>query len=210
MPAWFWTLALLNLALLVLASSVLGYAIARLRWRGRGLLFVIAAVVLCGEVWIIPQAISRLALHSNTILSPLCFADWLGSILGIFLFCQLWRNVPRDFEDAARVDGCGFLRIYWHVILPLVRPILVAVAIVTFLATWNQSLAPVVYLVDQRLYLLSYDLHIFPTPVADPGAHSGMVLLIAGSFFMTLPVIAIFFFAKRYFLQGRTLTGLEG
>ena len=102
------------------------------------------------------------------------------------------------------------LRIYWHIMLPLVRPTLAAIAIFTFLATWNEFMAPLIYLADQRLYPLSFGLYAFQVQVSNPGTAKGMGMVMAGSLLMTLPVIAIFFFAQRYFLRGVTLTGIKG
>jgi multiple sugar transport system permease protein len=113
-------------------------------------------------------------------------------------------------EDAARLDGCGFLRIYWHIMLPLVRPTLAVIAIFTFFATWNDFMGPLIYLSDQRLYPLSFGLYAFQIQSLQPGTSAGIGMLMAGSLLMMLPVIAIFFFAQRYFLQGITLTGMKG
>jgi multiple sugar transport system permease protein len=119
------------------------------------------------------------------------------------------KGVPRDLEDAARIDGCGFLRIYWHIILPLIKPALAVVAIFSFLATWNEFMGPLIYLSDQRLYPLSFGLYAFQIQSLQPGTSAGVGMLMAGSLLMTLPVIAIFLFAQRYFLQGVTLTGIK-
>ncbi|MEO8440670.1 MAG: carbohydrate ABC transporter permease [Spartobacteria bacterium] len=105
-------------------------------------------------------------------------------------------------EDAARLDGCGFFRIYWHIMLPLVRPTLAAIAIFTFLATWNEFTMPLIYLANQRIYPLSFGLYAFQVQVSIPGTAKGMGMVMAASFLIMLPVIAIFLFAQRYFLRG--------
>ena len=94
--------------------------------------------------------------------------------------------------------------------LPFVRPTLAAIAIFTFLATWNEFMGPLIYLSDQRLYPLSFGLYAFAVQIATPGTAAGIGTMMAGSLLMTLPVIAIFFFAQRYSLEGVTLTGLKG
>jgi multiple sugar transport system permease protein len=94
--------------------------------------------------------------------------------------------------------------------LPLVRPTLAVIGIFTFLATWNDFMGPLIYLSDQRLYPLSFGLYAFQIQSLQPGTSAGIGMLMAGSLLMMLPVIAIFFFAQRYFLQGITLTGLKG
>src|SRR5207248_8739446 len=112
--------------------------------------------------------------------------------------------------DAARLDGCGLLRSYWHIMLPLVRPTLAVIAIFTFLGTRNDFMGQLIYLSDQRLYPLSIGLYAFQIHSLQPGTSAGIGMLMAGSLLMMLPVIAIFFFAQRYFLQGITLTGMKG
>ncbi len=94
--------------------------------------------------------------------------------------------------------------------LPLVRPTLAVIAIFTFLATWNDFMGPLIYLSDQRLYPLSFGLYAFQIQSLQPGTSAGIGMLMAGSLLMMLPVMAIFFFAQRYFLQGVTLTGMKG
>jgi multiple sugar transport system permease protein len=115
------------------------------------------------------------------------------------------KSIPRDLEDAARIDGCGFLRIYWHIILPLVRPSLAAIAIFTFIGSWNNFMGPLIYVADQRLYPLAFGLYAYAVQTG-----SNPPLTMAASLLMTLPVIVIFFFAQRYFIQGVTLTGMKG
>ena len=117
---------------------------------------------------------------------------------------QFLKGIPRDLEDAAKIDGCGFWRVYWFVMLPLIRPTLAAIAIFTFLGVWNDFMGPLVYLSDQRLYPLSLGLYAFNVQ-----AGGSMGMMMAGSLLMTLPVIFIFFFAQKYFIQGVTLTGLK-
>jgi multiple sugar transport system permease protein len=94
--------------------------------------------------------------------------------------------------------------------LPSVRPTLAVIAIFTFLASWNDFMGPLIYLSDQRLYPLSFGLYAFQIQSLQPGTSAGIGMLMAGSLLMMLPVIAIFFFAQRYFLQGITLTGMKG
>jgi len=117
---------------------------------------------------------------------------------------QFMKGIPNELEEAARIDGCGFFGIYWRIVLPLMKPALAAVAIFTFMGTWNEFMGPLIYINDQRLYPLSLGLFDFRT---QHGAEYGM--LMAASTLMTLPVIALFFLAQRYFIQGITLTGMK-
>ena len=205
-------LVILNLVGTLLSCSLVAYSFARLQWPGRNLCFalLLATMMIPAQVTMIPQFLIMQKLGWYNTLQPLWIASFVAPAFYVFLLRQFLKGVPRDLEDAARLDGCGFFRIYWHIMLPLVRPTLAAIAIFTFLATWNEFMAPLIYLADQRLYPLSFGLYAFQVQVTNPGTAKGMGMVMAGSLLMTLPVIAIFFFAQRYFLRGVTLTGMKG
>jgi multiple sugar transport system permease protein len=205
-------LVILNLIGTLLSCSLVAYAFARLQWPGRAACFaaLLGTMMIPVQVTIIPQFLIMQKLGWYNTLKPLWVMSFFGSAFSIFLLRQFLKGIPRDLEDAARLDGCGFLRIYWHIMLPLVRPTLAVVAIFTFLATWNDFMGPLIYLSDQRLYPLSFGLYAFQIQSLQPGTSAGIGMLMAGSLLMMLPVIVIFFFAQRYFLQGVTLTGMKG
>ena len=205
-------LVILNLIGTLFSCSLAAYAFARLYWPGRGICFaaLLGTMMIPAQVTMIPQFLIMQKLGWYNTLKPLWVMSFFGSAFSIFLLRQFLKGIPRDLEDAARLDGCGFLRIYWHIMLPLVRPTLAVIAIFTFLATWNDFMGPLIYLSDQRLYPLSFGLYAFQIQSLQPGTSAGIGMLMAGSLLMMLPVIAIFFFAQRYFLQGVTLTGMKG
>jgi multiple sugar transport system permease protein len=205
-------LVILNLIGTLFSCSLAAYAFARLHWPGRGICFaaLLGTMMIPVQVTMIPQFLIMQKLGWYNTLKPLWVMSFFGSAFSIFLLRQFLKGIPRDLEDAARLDGCGFLRIYWHIMLPLVRPTLAVIAIFTFLATWNDFMGPLIYLSDQRLYPLSFGLYAFQIQSLQPGTSAGIGMLMAGSLLMMLPVIAIFFFAQRYFLQGVTLTGMKG
>jgi multiple sugar transport system permease protein len=205
-------LVILNLVGTLFRCSLVAYAFARLQWPGRAACFaaLLGTMMIPVQVTMIPQFLIMQKLGWYNTLKPLWVMSFFGSAFSIFLLRQFLKGIPRDLEDAARLDGCGFLRIYWHIMLPLVRPTLAVVAIFTFLATWNDFMGPLIYLNDQRLYPLSFGLYAFQIQSLQPGTSAGIGMLMAGSLLMMLPVIAIFFFAQRYFLQGVTLTGMKG
>ena len=200
-------LVVANVVLTVFACSLIAFAFARLNWPGRDVCFLLmlATLMIPGQVTMIPHFLIWKHLGAYDTLTPL----WLGSAFGnaffIFLLRQFMRSIPRDLEDAALIDGCGYLRIYWHIILPLIKPSLAAIAIFTFMGTWNDFMGPLVYVADQRLYPLAFGLYAFSVQVGNNPA-----LTMAASLLMTLPVIAIFFLAQKYFIQGVTLTGIKG
>lgn len=200
-------LVIANIVLNVFFSSLVAYAFARLTWPGRDFCFIImlSTMMIPGQVTMIPHFVIWKTVGSYDTLDPLWVGAAFGSAFHIFLLRQFMKSIPRDLEDSARIDGCGFLRIYWNVILPLIIPSLIAIAIFTFMGTWNNFMGPLIYIADQRLYPIAFGLFAFNVQIG-----SNPALNMAGSVLMTLPVIAIFFFAQRYFIQGVTLTGLKG
>ena len=199
-------LVIANIVLTVLVSSLVAYAFARLNWPGRDFCFILmlATMMIPHQVIMIPQFLIWKSVGAYNTLTPLWLGPAFGNAFFIFLLRQFLRGVPRDLEDAARIDGCGFLRIYWHIMLPLIKPSLAAIAIFTFLATWNNFMGPLIYIADQRLYPLAFGLYAFSVQVSNNPA-----LTMAGSLLMTVPVIVIFFFAQKYFIQGVMLTGMK-
>jgi ABC-type glycerol-3-phosphate transport system permease component len=190
----------------VFSCSLVAYSFARLNWPGRlaCIGIMLGSMMLPGQVTMIPFFLIMKELGWYNTLLPLWVPSLFANAFFVFLLVQFMRGIPRDLEDAAAIDGCGVLRIYWHVMLPLVQPTLAAIAIFTFMGVWNDFMGPLIFLQDQRLYPLS--LGLYALNVQSGG---GMGMMMAGSFLMTLPVILIFLFAQRYFLQGVTLTGMK-
>lgn len=203
-------LVILQVVGTLFSCSLVAYSFARLRWPGRTACFMImlGTMMLPSQVTMIPYFLIIRDLGWYNTLYPLWVPSLFANAFYVFLLHQFMRGIPRDLEDAARIDGCGVLRIYWHVMLPLVRPSLAAIAIFTFMGVWNDFMGPLIYLQDQRLYPLS--LGLYALDVQNSLGSNSMGLMMAGSLLMTLPVIAIFFFAQRYFIQGITMTGLKG
>jgi multiple sugar transport system permease protein len=200
-------LVILNIMGTILSCSLVAYAVARLRWPGRGFAFglMLATMMIPPQVTMIPYFVIVKHLGWYNTLKPLWVASFFGNAFNIFLLRQFMKGIPRDLEDAARIDGCNFLQVYAYVIMPLIKPTLACIAIFTFMGVWNDFMGPLIYLSDQRLYPLSLGLYAFNVQA---GGNYGMMM--AGSLLMTLPVIAVFFFAQKYFIQGVTLTGMKG
>ncbi|MEW6356551.1 MAG: ABC transporter permease subunit [Planctomycetota bacterium] len=211
-PFWRYTfnsvfLVALNILGELFACSLVAYSFARLKWPGRDICFVVllGTMMLPPQVTMIPVFLIFKHLGWFNTLKPLWVPSFLGSAFFIFLLRQFMKGIPTDLEDAAKIDGCSFFGIYWRIILPLIKPALAAIAIFTFMNTWNNFMGPLIYVNDQRLYPLSLGLFIFQT------AHrTEFGMLMAASTLMTLPVVVMFFTAQRYFIQGVTLTGMKG
>ena len=190
----------------VLSCSLAAYAFARLHWPGRDVIFglLLATMMLPSQVTMIPVFMIFRFLGWYNTLEALWVPSFFGSAFFIFMLRQFMRAIPKDLEDAAKIDGCGFLGIYWRIILPLTRPAIAAICVFTFMNTWNDFMGPLIYINDQRLYPLALGLFDFRS---EHGSEFGM--LMAASALMAIPVIFIFFAAQRYFIQGVTLTGMK-
>lgn len=202
-------LAIVNILGNILSCSMIAYALARLNWPGRGLCFylVLATLMIPPQITMIPSFVIYRQLGLYNTLAPLWLPGCMAvNAFGIFLLRQAMKGIPRDLEDAARIDGCGYFRTFWHVALPEMKPTLAAISIFTFMYVWNDFMGPLIYVNDQRLYPLA--LGLFSLTVGKDGVM--FTLIMAAATIMTLPVIALFFVAQRYFIQGVTMSGLKG
>ena len=202
----------------VLSSSLVAYAFARLRWRGRDLLFsiVLATMMLPSVVTMIPQFVLFANLPAfgfmgskvwtNTFL-PLIVPAFTGSAFYIFLLRQFMRGIPQDLSDAARIDGAGELRIWWSIIMPMTKPALAVVAIFTFQGAWQDFMGPLLYLQSEKWYTLQLGLRQFE---AAAGGSPAWHWLMAASLMVMLPVLIVFIAFQRYFIEGFNFSGLAG
>jgi len=202
----------------VLSSSLVAYAFARLRWRGRDALFslVLATMMLPSVVTMIPQFVLFAKLPAfgfmgsrvwvNTFL-PLIVPAFTGSAFYIFLLRQFMRSIPQDLTDAARIDGAGEMRIWWSIILPMTKPALAVVAIFTFQGAWQDFMGPLLYLQSEKWYTLQMGLRQFE---AAAGGSPAWNWLMAASLMVMLPVLIVFIAFQRYFIEGFNFSGLAG
>jgi multiple sugar transport system permease protein len=193
----------------MLVSSVpAAYALARLRWRGRQAAFVVvlAALVVPIQVLIVPQYVLFAKLHLVGSLWPLVIPNFFGDAFSIFLLRQFFLTIPEEYADAARVDGASEWQVMFRVILPLAKPALAAAALFNFLYAWNDFFGPLLYTSESRAHwTLSLGLSQFRTLY-----QVQWNLTMAATLLVMLPVIVLFFFAQRVFVQGVTLTGVKG
>jgi multiple sugar transport system permease protein len=191
----------------VFSSSFVAYGVARIDWPLRTPLFVLilGTTMVPFYVTVIPLfTLFRSMGWVNTYL-PLIVPSFFGVPFYIFLLRQFFLTIPRDLSDAARIDGANDLSIFFRVILPLSKPALAAVALFQFLTSWSDFLGPLIYLSNQSRYTVSLGLSFFQGQyTTEYGA------LMAVSVVMVIPVIILFFFAQRTFIQGITLTGVKG
>jgi ABC-type glycerol-3-phosphate transport system permease component len=193
-----------------LVSCVLpAYAFARLRFPGRNVIFLVlvSSLLIPPAATLVPQFVFFHRLGWYNTLYPLIVPAFFGNAFFIFLLRQFFLTIPPDLEDAARIDGAGYLRVLWDVILPMSKPALVTVAIFTFVWTWNDFLTPLVYLSDNELYTMPLGLVFFQ---GGPQSPRQIHLLMAMAVIVVAPCIALYFFAQRAFMQGIVFTGLKG
>ncbi len=191
----------------LISCSLAAFGFARLRFPGRNALFVLVlgTMMLPEQVTIIPLYLLYLRVGWVNSWLPLIVPQFFGVPFYIFLLRQFFLTLPRDLDDAARIDGCSFYRVYWHVILPLSKPALAAVAAFSFVAAWNDFFHPLIFLTDPEIQTLGVGLRNFVVEY-QPNTN----LLMAASTMAIVPILIVFLIAQKYFIQGIALTGLKG
>ena len=190
----------------VFSVTLVAFAFARLRWWGRDVLFLVmlSTLMLPSHVTLIPQFILFKNLNWINTFLPLIVPNFFGGPFLTFLVRQFFMTIPFELDDAARIDGCSSLGVYWRIILPLAKPAMIAVIIFTFNGTWNEFLTPLIYLQSQDLFTLALGLRMFQGE-----ASTSWHLLMAASLLTMLPVLVLFFVTQRYFIQGIVFTGVK-
>jgi multiple sugar transport system permease protein len=192
----------------VLTASLVGYAFARLQWRGREVWFVImlATMMLPRQILLIPHYLIYKQLGWVNTYKPLIVPAWLGGgVFFIFLFRQFFKGIPRELEEAARLDGASEWQIYWHVFLPNAKPVLATVGVMSFITHWKDFMNPLIYLSDFEKFPISLGLAMYNTLEG-----SWVNYLMAASIVALGPLVILFFLAQRYFVRGLLLTGSKG
>jgi len=188
----------------VFSAALPAYAFARLQWKGRDALFfvMIATIMLPSQVTLLPVFLLFRALGWTGTFLPLIVPAFFGKAFSIFLLRQFFLGIPQELSDAARIDGCNEWGILWRIILPLAKPALATIALFSFMGTWTDFQGPLIYLHNEKLYTLAIGLNSFL------GRHGGeWNLLMAASTVVTIPLIIVFFFAQKTFVEGIALTG---
>jgi multiple sugar transport system permease protein len=212
---WTWNsivVVLLSTVGTVISASIVAYSFARFRYRGRNLIFILtlATMMLPAQVTLIPQFVLFHKLGWIETIRPLWVPSWFGGgAFFIFLFRQFFLSLPRELDEAALIDGAGYPRIFWNILMPLSKPVVATVAVISFIAGWNDFINPLIYLHTPDKYTLAVGLNYFrslPETSGMPTQH----LLMAASVMVIAPVLIVFFSAQRYFVQGIVLSGIKG
>jgi multiple sugar transport system permease protein len=191
----------------VVSNALVGYSFARLNWKGRDAFFnvTIATMMVPFPVTMVPSFTLFKWLGWVGTFKPLWVPAFFASAFSIFLTRQFFKTIPFELSEAAKIDGASEFRIFTDVVLPLARPALAVVALFTFMGSWNDFLGPLIYLADQSSFTLSLGLQAYQTQ------HGGTPwnLLMAASVLVILPIIIVFFFAQKLFIQGISTSGLK-
>jgi multiple sugar transport system permease protein len=212
---WVWNSTLVTVLVtlgVLITSSLVAYSFARFEYRGRDFLFMItlATVMLPAQVTLIPQFVLFFNLGWMNSHLPLWVPAWFGGgAFAIFLMRQFFLTLPKDLDEAALIDGASYFRIFWSILLPLCKPVLATLAIITMIDAWSDFLGPLIYLNSPEKFTLAVGLRFFvnaPDVSSEPMDH----LIMAACVMYMLPMMIIFFFGQRFFVQGIVMSGIKG
>ncbi|TVQ61795.1 MAG: carbohydrate ABC transporter permease [Phycisphaerales bacterium] len=192
---------------MVISSALIAYGFARVQWRGRNALFVFVLAtmmipfpVLMGPMFIIFRELGWIGTFR-----PLWVPAFFGTAFNIFLLRQFFLTIPRELDEAARIDGCSHWGIFWRIIVPLSRPALSVVALFHFIFMWNDFLGPLIFLNHRDQFTLALGLQLYQSQAGNVPWN----LLMAASVLVVLPVVVLFFLTQRTFVEGIATQGLK-
>ncbi len=190
----------------VLFSAMAGYALSRLNFRGRNFIFALtlAVMMIPAAVTLIPRFLVVTSLHLNNTYFALILPA-MAQPFSVFIMVQFMKTLPKELEESAMIDGASRFHIFFQIMLPLVKPALTAVAILTFQGAWNDFQWPLVALGTQDMYTLPLGLFYFKS-----AHYTEYNLLLAGSLFNTIPILLLFLLFQRYFIEGALGSSVKG
>ncbi len=201
-------IALLGVVGTTVSSAVVAYGFARVRWRGRGVAFMVmlATMMIPFPVVMVPLFTMFREIGWIGTFAPLWVPAWFGNAFSIFLLRQFFLTIPRELDDASRIDGCGHVRNFIHVILPLSIPALLVVALFHFMFVWNDFLGPLVFLTHRDQFTLALGLQLYLSKLGQTPWN----LLMAATTVMVGPVLILFVLMQRTFVEGISTAGTKG
>jgi multiple sugar transport system permease protein len=200
-------IVILSLIGTILSSALVAYAFSRLQFPGKKMLFTVllSTMMLPAAVTMLPTFLIFRSLGWIDTLYPLWVPSFFASAFNVFLLRQFFMGIPLELEDASKLDGCSYLRTFWSVMLPQIKPALAVIAIWTFMGSWNNFMGPLIYISSPEHMPIAYAVQLFQT---DRGGEPGLTMAFATM--SMVPVLLLFFFAQKYFIEGVQLTGLGG
>jgi multiple sugar transport system permease protein len=189
------------------STTLAAYAFARMNFPGRNLLFgaLLATLMIPGQVTMIPTFILFNAFGWVNTHYPLMLPAWFGGAFGTFLIRQFFHTVPKDYSEAATIDGAGHTQILTRIYVPLAKPVLATLALFTFMNHWNEFLLPVIYLTDPEKLTLTVGLSTFRQQYTTLYHY-----LMAGTLLSIIPIFVLFVLLQKYFVQGIVMSGVKG
>ena len=200
-------IVLINMVGCILSSSFIAFGFSRLRFPGRKLWFalLLSTMMIPQTVLMIPQFLIWQSVGAYNTFIPLTVPCFFGNAFNVFLVRQFYAGIPKEYDEAALVDGASYFTIYSKILVPMAKPVLCSVGVFTFMSTWNDFMGPLLYLDKENLKTVSLALQNFM------GQHnSEWNLMMALSTVITLPMIVVYLMAQRYFIEGITFSGLKG
>lgn len=192
----------------MLTSSICAYGLARVRWKGRNIVFacIISSMMLPFAVTLLPTFLMWRSIGITDSFIPLIAPAWFGGgAFYIFLLRQFYMGIPREFDEAAFLDGASHIQIFFRIILPITKPALAVVGMFAFMNSWNDFLGPLVYLNSEKKYTVALGLQLFT------GSYRGeWNLMMAAACLVLIPVVIVFAFGQRYLIEGITMSGVKG
>lgn len=195
----------------IFSASIVAYGFARFRWRGRDAVFalMLATVMIPGIITRIPGFLIWKQLGLLNTYDPLTWPSLLAwGPIYVFLIRQFYLTIPREIEEAAIMDGANVVQIYWHIMVPLIKPILLAIAVLSFQGNWNNFQGPLLYLTTPQMYPLALAVQFFQNSVSKEAPL--WQYMMSMSVMMSIPVLVIYFLAQKQFLDGINIGGVKG
>ncbi|MFH1086509.1 MAG: carbohydrate ABC transporter permease [Chloroflexota bacterium] len=197
----------------VLSATLVAYGFARFRFRGRDALFMVTlgTMMLPSQVTLIPQFIFFHRLGWVNTFRPLWVPSFFGGgAFNIFLLRQFFLTLPRELDEAAKIDGAGYWRIFWQVLIPLCKPVVATIAIISFMAHWSDFMGPLIYLNKPAMYTISVGLRFFhDNPEQSYGDRLEHIMM-AATVLSIIPCLIVFFTGQSYFVRGIVMSGIKG
>jgi multiple sugar transport system permease protein len=205
-------LVVLNEVGAILSNTLVAYGFARLRFPGRETLFrlIILTMLMPGVVLMVPSFLLFNTLGWYGTYLPLWVPSFFAAPFFIFITRQYMRSFPRDLDDAARIDGCGFFGTYWRIIMPMSKPVMTVMAVFTFQGVWNDFTGPLIYLRDAKSFTLAIALDYFRRSAFSAVSRNTTNLVMSAALLSVIPMLVIYFFAQKQLIGGIASVGLKG
>jgi multiple sugar transport system permease protein len=191
----------------VISCTLIAYGFSRINFKGREVIFLIylSTIMLPGQVTMIPLYVFYMKLGWVGTILPLVVPAYFGSVAYVFLLRQFFRTIPNELSDAAFMDGATDLQILWQIMLPLCKPALATIGLLAFIGSYQDFLAPLIYLTNSDQWTIAIGLNMFKNMFGQQWQ-----LMMAASALSMLPLLFLYFFTQRTLIQGITLTGIKG